>query len=169
MTMMQAPSKQRINIQPFDLRTQRDAFSVSLDGLKGVCYPAGAAARTNSVANCFKVEHRSIGRRFATGQGRPETESAYPVHFIRNPFSLTMRPVNRRNSRSLRRRKGSLEVWSQASAHRRGHLLHLLLRPRPRTRVIPHMRIMHIPVQPPVSRTSIVQLVSRELQPALHM
>lgn len=35
MTMMQVPPKQRIQIQPFDLRTQRDAFSVSLDGLKG--------------------------------------------------------------------------------------------------------------------------------------
>lgn len=36
MTMMQVPPKQRIAITPFDLRTQRDAFSVSLDGLKGV-------------------------------------------------------------------------------------------------------------------------------------
>lgn len=36
MTMMQVPPKQRIAITPFDIRTQRDAFSVSLDGLKGV-------------------------------------------------------------------------------------------------------------------------------------
>ncbi|KAI0762054.1 hypothetical protein BC629DRAFT_1544646 [Irpex lacteus] len=35
MTMMQVPPKQRIAITPFDIRTQRDAFSVSLDGLKG--------------------------------------------------------------------------------------------------------------------------------------
>ncbi|KAJ6576520.1 hypothetical protein DFH09DRAFT_1361462 [Mycena vulgaris] len=33
--IMQAPPKQRLHIAPFDLRTQRDAFSVSLEGLKG--------------------------------------------------------------------------------------------------------------------------------------
>lgn len=33
---MQVPPKQRINIVPFDSTTQRDAFSVGLDGLKGV-------------------------------------------------------------------------------------------------------------------------------------
>ncbi|KAJ7678851.1 hypothetical protein DFH06DRAFT_1265711 [Mycena polygramma] len=33
--IMQVPPKQRINIVPFDLKTQREAFSVSLDGLKG--------------------------------------------------------------------------------------------------------------------------------------
>ena len=35
-TIMQVPPKQRINIVPFDSTTQRDAFSVGLDGLKGV-------------------------------------------------------------------------------------------------------------------------------------
>jgi len=35
-TIMQVPPKQRINIVPFDSVTQRDAFSVGLDGLKGV-------------------------------------------------------------------------------------------------------------------------------------
>ncbi|OSX59093.1 hypothetical protein POSPLADRAFT_1101792, partial [Postia placenta MAD-698-R-SB12] len=34
--MMQIPPKQKIAITPFDLRTQREAFSVSLEGLKGV-------------------------------------------------------------------------------------------------------------------------------------
>ncbi|KAI8969872.1 hypothetical protein BD414DRAFT_427806 [Trametes punicea] len=34
-TLMQAPPKQKIAITPFDLRTQREAFSVSLEGLKG--------------------------------------------------------------------------------------------------------------------------------------
>lgn len=34
--IMQIPPKQRIVIKPFDQRTQRDAFSVSLEGLKGV-------------------------------------------------------------------------------------------------------------------------------------
>ncbi|KAH9939519.1 hypothetical protein B0H21DRAFT_36849 [Amylocystis lapponica] len=35
LTMMQVPPKQRIAIVPFDLRTQREAFAVGLDGLKG--------------------------------------------------------------------------------------------------------------------------------------
>ncbi|KAL4251347.1 Mediator of RNA polymerase II transcription subunit 19 [Abortiporus biennis] len=35
MTLMQVPPKQRNNIIPFDLRTQREAFSVNPDGLKG--------------------------------------------------------------------------------------------------------------------------------------
>ena len=35
-TMIQVPPKQRNTIHQFDLRTQREAFSVSLEGLKGV-------------------------------------------------------------------------------------------------------------------------------------
>ncbi|KAI0346311.1 hypothetical protein BDW22DRAFT_741409 [Trametopsis cervina] len=51
MTMMQVPPKQRIAITPFDVRTQRDAFSVSLEGLKGVrmislwCYSSSLCRR----------------------------------------------------------------------------------------------------------------------------
>ena len=37
-TIMQLPPKQRIAITPFDQRTQREAFSVSLEGLKGVSW-----------------------------------------------------------------------------------------------------------------------------------
>lgn len=37
--MMQVPPKQKIRIAPFDQRTQREAFSVSLEGLKGVRLP----------------------------------------------------------------------------------------------------------------------------------
>lgn len=33
---MLAPPKQRVRISEFDSRTQRDAFTVSLEGLKGV-------------------------------------------------------------------------------------------------------------------------------------
>ena len=35
--MMLVPPKQRIRIRRFDERTQEDAFSVTLEGLKGVC------------------------------------------------------------------------------------------------------------------------------------
>ena len=38
-TIIQVPPKQHIPITPFDSRTQADAFTVSLEGLKGVCYP----------------------------------------------------------------------------------------------------------------------------------
>jgi hypothetical protein len=34
--MMLVPPKQRIRIRQFDERTQEDAFSVTLEGLKGV-------------------------------------------------------------------------------------------------------------------------------------
>lgn len=36
-TMMQVPPKQRMRIRPFDEKTQADAFTVSMEGLKGVC------------------------------------------------------------------------------------------------------------------------------------
>jgi hypothetical protein len=35
-TTMQVPPKQRVKIVPFDPKTQREAFTVSLEGLKGV-------------------------------------------------------------------------------------------------------------------------------------
>lgn len=41
-TMMQIPPKQKLAIKPFDLKTQREAFSVSLEGLKGVRLPSRA-------------------------------------------------------------------------------------------------------------------------------
>ncbi|KAJ7494779.1 hypothetical protein B0H11DRAFT_918447 [Mycena galericulata] len=47
--IMQVPPKQRLQITPFDLKTQREAFSVSLEGLKGwnpsVLVPESAQAR----------------------------------------------------------------------------------------------------------------------------
>ncbi len=36
-TMMMAPPKQRTRIHQFDARTQQEAFTVSLEGLKYVC------------------------------------------------------------------------------------------------------------------------------------
>lgn len=87
MTLMQVPPKQRINIQPFDLRTQRDAFSVSLDGLKGVCYPAGAVPQMNRVADSCAVEYWCIDWRVATSERRPETTSGLPVCFAQHSYS----------------------------------------------------------------------------------
>ena len=36
-TIMQAPPKQHIPIVQFDVKTQKEAFTVSAEGLKGVC------------------------------------------------------------------------------------------------------------------------------------
>lgn len=45
--LIQVPPKQKIAITPFDLRTQRDAFSVSLEGLKGVRSSTSTSAITH--------------------------------------------------------------------------------------------------------------------------
>lgn len=37
-TVMQAPPKQHIPIVQFDMKTQKEAFTVSAEGLKGVCF-----------------------------------------------------------------------------------------------------------------------------------
>jgi hypothetical protein len=37
-TTIQVPPKHRIKITPFDPKTQREAFTVSPEGLKGVCF-----------------------------------------------------------------------------------------------------------------------------------
>jgi len=36
-TIMQAPPKQHIPMVQFDVKTQKEAFTVSAEGLKGVC------------------------------------------------------------------------------------------------------------------------------------
>lgn len=45
-TTIQVPPKQKIAITPFDLKTQREAFSVSLEGLKGVRYAFAVSFRS---------------------------------------------------------------------------------------------------------------------------
>jgi hypothetical protein len=54
MTIMQIPPKQRIPITQFDSKTQREAFTVSLEGLKGVrilTYPPNFRLVFDSTAN----------------------------------------------------------------------------------------------------------------------
>ena len=51
-TLMQIPPKQKTEIKPFTQKTSREAFSVSLDGLKGVCphfYLPAAAPPTHAL------------------------------------------------------------------------------------------------------------------------
>ncbi|KIP10988.1 hypothetical protein PHLGIDRAFT_28135 [Phlebiopsis gigantea 11061_1 CR5-6] len=70
MTMMQIPPKQRIHIQPFDLRTQRDAFSVSLDGLKG--WNIGALVGDSPQAKEDRKRRKEL-KKLAKTQGQPGT------------------------------------------------------------------------------------------------
>ncbi|KZP22715.1 hypothetical protein FIBSPDRAFT_685333, partial [Athelia psychrophila] len=51
MTMMQVPPKQRISISQFDQKTQREAFSVSLEGLKAVSASRNERLSPSHVAN----------------------------------------------------------------------------------------------------------------------
>lgn len=64
--MMQVPPKQRINVTPFDLKTQRDAFSVSLDGLKGVRCLVLLFLKSR-VYPAVAVEHQHPCRRVSSG------------------------------------------------------------------------------------------------------
>ena len=65
-TIMQVPPKQRIPITPFDQRTQREAFSVSLEGLKGVRPSANHLIRLMSII----VEYKYIGSRIGASSRR---------------------------------------------------------------------------------------------------
>ena len=65
---MNVPQKQRVKILPFDLRTQSDAFSVSLEGLKGV---SSCFILTSSVL-LGAVECERTRPRIRTGTGGQE-------------------------------------------------------------------------------------------------
>ncbi|KAI0353781.1 hypothetical protein OH77DRAFT_1406539 [Trametes cingulata] len=85
-TLMQIPPKQKIPITPFDLRTQRDAFSVSLEGLKG--WNIHALVAESSQAREDRKRRKELKRMAkAQAQGLPQpsagagpnTPSAFPV------------------------------------------------------------------------------------------
>ena len=67
--IIQVPPKQRIPIAPFDLRTQRDAFSVSLEGLKGVRPPL-SLLRLVPLTHPMPVEHPCACPRVHAGPRR---------------------------------------------------------------------------------------------------
>jgi hypothetical protein len=72
-SIMQVPPKQPIQILPFDLKTQREAFSISLDGLKGV--RRVATVRYSSYLSSA-VEYRHTGARVCPGpRGSQETSA----------------------------------------------------------------------------------------------
>jgi hypothetical protein len=69
-TMMQVPPKQRIPIVEFDERTQREAFTVSAEGLKGVRSPFFTPYLYFDVAALVECEY--FGRGVCTSKGGQE-------------------------------------------------------------------------------------------------
>lgn len=60
-TMIQVPPKQKISIQPFDLKTQREAFSVSLEGIKGVWLSFALSCRVELTFRSVEYQHIGSG------------------------------------------------------------------------------------------------------------
>ncbi|KAJ7756479.1 hypothetical protein DFH07DRAFT_959121 [Mycena maculata] len=84
MKVMEVPPKQRMQITPFDLKTQREAFSVSLDGIKGwnltVLVPESAQAREDrkkrkELRRLAKVQAQ-LHAQAAAGSPAPSSASA---------------------------------------------------------------------------------------------
>lgn len=73
--VMLVPPKQRMRIAHFDPRTQEDAFSVSLEGLKSVgsLPPSYTTALNLNVS----VEHQRSCPRIGSGQGRPKKKGTF--------------------------------------------------------------------------------------------
>lgn len=77
-TMMQVPPKQKIPITPFDQRMQREAFSVSLEGLKGVRLPP-VPLRCRADPLCSGISMRSwpsLHKRVRTGRNVRSSRSS---------------------------------------------------------------------------------------------
>ncbi len=73
-TAISVPPKQRLKIAPFDSRTQREAFSVSLEGLKGVRFQL---SNWITFSLSLTVERQRTRPRIGSGsRGPEETERA---------------------------------------------------------------------------------------------
>ncbi|KAJ3008839.1 hypothetical protein NUW54_g3002 [Trametes sanguinea] len=89
-TLMQVPPKQRIAIAPFDLRTQREAFSVSLEGLKG--WNIHALVAESSQAREDRKRRKELKKLAKTqAQGSIQSPAAGPVS--KTPFAYPSTPV----------------------------------------------------------------------------
>ncbi|KAJ7707658.1 hypothetical protein B0H17DRAFT_1033464 [Mycena rosella] len=71
--IMQVPPKQRIPIAPFDLKTQREAFSVSLEGLKG--WNPGALVAESAQAREDRKKRKEL-KRLAKAQAQMHAQAA---------------------------------------------------------------------------------------------
>lgn len=70
-TIMQVPPKQHIPIVQFDVKTQREAFTVSAEGLKGVC-PICTTHHPNFSHSSVSVECWYSYTRICAGSGRSQ-------------------------------------------------------------------------------------------------
>ncbi|KAF9496741.1 hypothetical protein BDN71DRAFT_1388786, partial [Pleurotus eryngii] len=73
-TMIQIPPKQHIRIAPFDQRTQRDAFTVSLEGLKG--WNPSALIQESAQAREDRKKRKELKRLAKAHLGVPPVASA---------------------------------------------------------------------------------------------
>ncbi|KAI0833782.1 hypothetical protein BC628DRAFT_1527871 [Trametes gibbosa] len=87
--LMQIPPKQKIAITPFDLRTQRDAFSVSLEGLKG--WNIHALVAESSQAREDRKRRKELKKQAkAQAQGIPQSAAGMGSH---TPLALPATPT----------------------------------------------------------------------------
>lgn len=73
--VMLVPPKERMKIAHFDSRTQEDAFSVSLEGLKGVRSLLPLSATTHNLTAIVEYQHSCF--RIGSGPRRPEKKGTF--------------------------------------------------------------------------------------------
>jgi hypothetical protein len=140
--MMQVPPKQRVAIQPFDERTQREAFTVTLEGLKGVS--PDFSIRISQVFQLLLVQHQRPRWRIRPSKRGQEEAGSYLnfwCHRATHPFN--------------NRRKNSSASPRQACLHPRV--------PRPLQPTHPHLLLALHKQRPPAHR-SFVQTADRRLR-----
>ncbi|KDQ59198.1 hypothetical protein JAAARDRAFT_33930 [Jaapia argillacea MUCL 33604] len=100
-TMIQVPPKQKVAITPFDVKTQRDAFAVSLDGIKGwninTLVEESPQAREDRKK---RKELKKLGKVQAVPTPAPSgaVSTPGPSHTVPTPASTSGVPVHRSNT-----------------------------------------------------------------------
>jgi hypothetical protein len=75
--VMLVPPKQRMKIAHFDLRTQEEAFTVSLEGLKGV--RSLLSLSITDLIFIASVEYQHSCLRIGPGPGRPKKKGTFAL------------------------------------------------------------------------------------------
>lgn len=75
-TLIAVPPKQKNEIKPFSQKTTREAFSVSLEGLKGVCLASTALSPAHP-DHPGVVEYSYVGSGIQPSTRRSQTEGSY--------------------------------------------------------------------------------------------
>lgn len=73
--VMVVPPKQRMRIAHFDLRTQEEAFTVSLEGLKGVCSLHSLPITDFDFVSSVEYQHSCL--RIGSGPGRSKKKGTF--------------------------------------------------------------------------------------------